>query len=113
MDLSDAGYIEKPSLDDVVEAIVKINAGGIRGLIALGLVEKKEKKHKYYLAEIKETFSVFHDFLSQHLTEKEKEAMVFDRPMSEHFCCKISKLVRLAIIVFPDDDCFESCTCRL
>lgn len=111
LDLSYAGYVTKPSLDDVVDAMVKVNSGGVRGLIALGLVEQREKKKKYSVAEIRKAFSIWHEFLDDHLTVDEKEVMIFDRPMSEHFSCKLSKLVRGGYVVFPDDDSFEPCTC--
>lgn len=112
LDLSYAGHVTKPLLDDVVDAMVTINSGGIAGLIALGLVEKREGKgNKYGFEEIKVAFSVWHHFLNDHLTIQEKEEMVFDCPMTEHFSCKLSKLVRLCFVVFPDDGSYVTCNC--
>lgn len=111
LDLSYAGYVEKPSIDDIVDAMVNVNSGGIRGLIALGLVEKNDGKKKYPANEIQKAFTVLHTFLDTHLTDEEKEKMVFDRPMSEHFSCKLSKLVGLKLVVFRDQEPFDSCTC--
>lgn len=112
LDLAYAGHVAKPSLDDVVNAMLAINAGGIRGLIALGLVDKKEgKKSKYGLDEIKLAFSTFHAFLDTHLDADEKKKMAFDSPMSEHFCCKISKLFGIGLIELSDDVNYISCSC--
>lgn len=110
LDLSYAGHVEKPSLDDVVRAMVAINSWGIKGLIALGLVEKKQGKYaKYSFEEIKHAFTTLHNFLDTHLTEYEKQRMVFDCPMSEHFCCKISKLFGGGYIELSDDVNYVSC----
>lgn len=111
LDLSYAGHVTPPSLDDVVDAMVNVNSGGIKGLVALGLVEQKEGKGKYKFEDIKVAFSVWHNFLDNHLTRQEKEDMVFDRPMSEHSSCKLSKLVRAKFVVFPDDSSYRTCDC--
>lgn len=113
LDLSYAGHVEKPSMDDVVEAMTKVNSGGVRGLIAMGLLEKREGKGSYPVEEVSAAFSVWHNFLDRHLSEEEKKVMVFDCPMSEHSSCKISKFAtaRGKVLTFSDNYAYTPCAC--
>lgn len=102
LDLSYVGLVERPTLDDIVMAMVDIDSGGIRGLVELGLVEKRDKG-KYPFKDIRLAFQAWHDFLDEHLDEEEKEKMKFSVDMCEHTDCKISKLVKAGVLDLADD----------
>lgn len=55
-------------LDDIVGAMVDIDSGGIRGLIELGLVEKREKD-KCAFEDVRLAFQTWYDFLDEHLIQ--------------------------------------------
>lgn len=75
-----------PTLDDIEYIICRINAGGTKRLIALGLLPVGAR-HLYN--DIRDAFVIYHDFLNHHLTDEEKNTMDFDYLMCENLLCKI------------------------
>jgi len=92
-DYSYTGIVSSPSLDDMANAIACINAGGIKGLEALGILpDTCSMKLDARIATIKPTFEMFYDFLDKALTAEQKGIIGFDYIMVEHTLCKIARL---------------------
>lgn len=83
-----AGHVQAPLLDDMGFIIRRINAGGTKGLVALGLLPADGA---YTDDEVRDAFAIYYDFLDHHLTVEEKTAMGFDYVMCEHSLCKITR----------------------
>lgn len=111
VDLSYAGHVEAPTLEDVAFAMKRIDAGGIKGLICLGLLQDRGKTGKFTLNEVQDAFSTWHTFLDRHLTLVEKEAMRFDVVMCEHSLCKISRWCSRAFGCLSFTPVFDVHTC--
>ena len=92
-DYSYTGIVSPPSLDDMANVIACINAGGIKGLEALGMLPDTHKmKLDARIAIIKPAFQKFYDFLDKALTAEQKGIIGFDYIMVEHVLCKIAHL---------------------
>ena len=92
-DYSYTGILSSPSVDDMADAIACINAGGIKGLEALGILpDTRNMKLDARIATIKPTFEAFYDFLDKALTTEQKRIIGFDYIMVEHTLCKIAHL---------------------
>jgi hypothetical protein len=94
-DYSYTKLVESPSLDDMADALIRMNAGGISGLQSIGLLpvlDTSEKKLKHGHEDVKEAFKSFVDILDKLLTPKQKCIIGFDFIMVEHVLCRISQL---------------------
>src|SRR5882762_8527539 len=93
VDYSYTAVVSSPSLDDMANAIAHINAGGIKGLEALGILpDTRNMKLDVQIAAVKPAFEMFYDFLDKALTAEQKGIIGFDYIMVEHTLCKIARL---------------------
>src|SRR5882762_3992735 len=93
VDYSYTAVVSSPSLDDMANAIAHINAGGIKGLEALGILpDTCNMKLDARIAAVKPAFEMFYDFLDKALTAEQKGIIGFDYIMVEHTLCKIARL---------------------
>lgn len=111
VDLHYAGHVQAPLLDDMGNIIRRINAGGVKGLIALGLLPSgKDIKHTDDT--VRDAFAIYYDFLN--LTVEEKTRMGFDFIMCEHSLCKITRYsnrIGSHVLVWDDHFPYSACVC--
>jgi hypothetical protein len=87
------GLVKSPSLDDMTDALIRMNSGGISGLESVGLLPIVDgKKSKHGREVVKVAFKSFVDILDNLLTAEQKGISGFDFIMAEHTLCKISQL---------------------
>jgi len=93
VDYSYTAVVSSPSLDDMANAIARINAGGIKGLEALGILpDTCNMKLDARIAAVKPAFQMFYNFLDKALTAEQKQIIGFDYIMVEHTLCKMARL---------------------
>ncbi|KAJ7234862.1 hypothetical protein C8J57DRAFT_1249008 [Mycena rebaudengoi] len=96
-DFAYTGIVTFPDEPTVATIMHEINAGGVKGLELMGLINPRAsgngRKKKAPLAEVKSGFGSLYNFLDCKLSAESKRRMVFDAfmveysLMQEHACC--------------------------
>jgi hypothetical protein len=87
-DYASAGKVELPSVQDMGEVITEINAGGLKGLIAIGYLAGIKKPSQ---EQITVAFEHLYQYLEANLSERQKNLMGFGVLLVEHALCKFTR----------------------
>ncbi|KIM71799.1 hypothetical protein PILCRDRAFT_16716 [Piloderma croceum F 1598] len=87
-DYASAGKVELPSVWDMGEVITEINAGGIKGLIAIGYLGGIRKPSQ---EQVTVAFEHLYEYLEANLSERQKQLMGFGTLLVEHALCKFTQ----------------------
>jgi hypothetical protein len=87
-DYACAGKVQIPSIEDMGEVIAEIDAGGLKGLRALGYLDGISKPSK---EQVTAALRDVYEYLSANLTERQKRLMNFGMLLIEHALCKFSR----------------------
>lgn len=106
VDFAYAGVVEVPSTEEMGKIICNINRGAAAGLESLGLIPRRPitaagSIGKSTIAACQSGFSHMQTFLGNHLTDKEKEDMVFDGFLGENTSCKLQRAINLQVFDVP------------
>ena len=87
-DYACAGKVQLPSIEDMGEIVAEIDAGGLKGLRALGYLDgiPKLSKEQTTVA-LRDTY----EYLSANLTDRQKSLMDFGVLLIEHALCKFTR----------------------
>lgn len=100
-DYAYAGLVVLPTLTEVADSVVRINKGAAAALEILGLLKRRKLKSGYAkpnAAECRAVIATLFEFLDAHLTQQEKELMIFDGIFVEHMLCKWAKAYRRNLV---------------
>jgi hypothetical protein len=87
-DYAHAGKVQLPSIEDMGELVAEIDAGGLKGLRALGYLDGVPKPSK---EQVTGALRDIYEYLSANLTERQKRLMDFGMLLIEHALCKFSR----------------------
>jgi hypothetical protein len=87
-DYASAGKVELPSVEDMGEVITTTNAGGLKGLVAIGYLNGISKPSR---DRVTDALREVYDYLDATLSEHQKQLMGFGMLMVEHALCKFSR----------------------
>jgi hypothetical protein len=87
-DYAHAGKVQLPSIEDMGELVAEIDAGGLKGLRALGYLDGVPKPSK---EQVTGGLRDIYEYLSANLTERQKRLMDFGMLLIEHALCKFSR----------------------
>ncbi|KAJ7264820.1 hypothetical protein C8J57DRAFT_1230586 [Mycena rebaudengoi] len=104
-DFAYTGIVTFPDEPTVATIMHEINAGGVKGLEIMGLINPRAsgngRKKKVPLAEVKSGFGSLYNFLDCKLSAESKRRMVFDAFMVEYSLCKSTRAVQRKLLRIP------------
>ncbi|KIM84095.1 hypothetical protein PILCRDRAFT_6400 [Piloderma croceum F 1598] len=87
-DYASAGKVELPSVEDMGEVITTIDAGGLKGLVAIGYLDGISRPSR---DQVTDALREVYDYLDASLSGHQKRLMGFGMLMVEHALCKFSR----------------------